>query len=161
MLETERCILNGLRVDDEEDMVRLQTDEEVYRYLGGPKDEASIREGFTAATERGFSPYSWAIRAKDSETFIGIVSLSSHHDGEETELSYLLLPKWWGQGYAQEACQAVLDYAQKELGLQRVIAETQSANERSRRLLVRLGMRYERSLMRFGAEQSIYTTQSG
>lgn len=158
VMETERCVLTELHASDVDHMVQLQTDADVYRYLGGPKQESDVREGFLAAAERGFSPHSWAVRSKDTDAFIGWVTLSEHHDGEDTELSYLLLPDWWGQGYAFEATQALVDYALTELNLPRIVAETQSANKRSLALLERLGMKLERTVERFGAEQSFYTT---
>ena len=89
---------------------------------------------------------------------MGIITLAPHHDGEDTEVSYLLLPEWWGQGYATEAVQAILDHGLANLGLSRIIAETQTANAVSVRLLKRVGMTFERNVERFGAEQSIYTT---
>ncbi len=71
-------------------------------------------------------------------------------------MSYELLPEYWGKGYATEAVEAALGYAFVDLGLERVVAETQAANERSCRLLERLGMKAERKLERFGAKQVIY-----
>jgi ribosomal-protein-alanine N-acetyltransferase len=43
-----------------------------------------------------------------------------------------------------------------DLALPRVLAETQAANHRSRRLLERLGMTATRTAVRFGARQIIY-----
>jgi ribosomal-protein-alanine N-acetyltransferase len=102
----------------------------------------------------------WAIRLKSDGEFVGMVSLGVHHDGTDTEISYLLLPEWWGQGYAKEAVRAVVDLALGDLGLPRVVAETQTANVASCRLLESLGMRLERRVERFGAEQAIYATDN-
>lgn len=54
---------------------------------------------------------------------------------------------------------AVVDYALDDLGLHRIIAETQSANTASCRLLERIGMHRVKTLQRFGAEQIIYSMQ--
>ena len=54
--------------------------------------------------------------------------------------------------------QAVIRYALRDLGLPRVVAETQTANIASCRLLEGLGLRRERTVQRFGAQQAIYVT---
>ncbi len=81
-----------------------------------------------------------------------------HHDKTDPELSYLLLPEWWGQGLATESVRAVLDHAHG-CGAERIVAETQVANAASIRLLTRLGMRFERSVVRFGEAQAIYVSR--
>jgi len=45
-----------------------------------------------------------------------------------------------GQGYATEAARAALDYGFSGLGLQEIVAVTVPANQRSRRVMERLGM---------------------
>ena len=66
------------------------------------------------------------------------------------------MPAAWGAGIGSEAVRAVIDHAFGALGYARLIAETQAANQPSRRLLERLGMRWEREVTRFGAAQAIY-----
>lgn len=159
-LETSRCNLTTPEDTDIEQIVRLYTDARVREFLGGPADADTIRTQFRAIIDVGTTKYLWVIRCKTDRAFIGIVSLTPHHDGTDTEISYQLIPDWWRQGYAQEAVRVVLNYTLKDLALPRVIAETQTANVVSCRLLERVGMRFERSIERFGALQSIYTTTS-
>ena len=158
--ETLRCILSTPETDDVEQVVGLYTDARVREFLGGSADADTIRTQFHSIIDAGTTKNLWVIRCKTDHAFIGVVSLTPHHDGTDTEISYQLLPDWWGQGYAQEALQSVIEYALKDLALPRVIAETQTANLASCRLLERVGMRFERSIERFGAMQSIYTTVS-
>jgi RimJ/RimL family protein N-acetyltransferase len=47
---------------------------------------------------------------------------------------------YWGRGYASEAARAALDYGFGELGLAEIVAVTVPANQRSRRVMERLGM---------------------
>jgi hypothetical protein len=54
----------------------------------------------------------------------------------------------------------ILNFALNELDLAKVVAETQTANKSSCRLLERVGMEWERTISRFGAEQAIYSVQS-
>jgi len=90
---------------------------------------------------------------------VGLVSLDSYHDGINTEISYQLLPEWWNKGLATEVITEVLLLSFNKLKLTKIMAETQSANKASCRLLEKVGMRLERTLIRFGKEQSVYTLE--
>jgi [ribosomal protein S5]-alanine N-acetyltransferase len=86
---------------------------------------------------------------------IGFVSLDQHKDGEDIEVSYILLPEAQGRGLGRAAVASALNEAW-QVGLSRIIAETQSANRRSIHLLTSLGFTPERTLIRFGAEQTLF-----
>ena len=56
------------------------------------------------------------------------------------------MPEFWSTGYALESASAVLSYANKELGLKRIVAITDPYNESSIRLLDKLGFTFERMI---------------
>jgi len=58
----------------------------------------------------------------------------------ETELFYKLGRPYWGQGYATEACHAMIRHAFTDLRLPRLVTVTAAANTESLALLRRLGM---------------------
>jgi RimJ/RimL family protein N-acetyltransferase len=64
-------------------------------------------------------------------------------DHQQAEIGFTFSRDYQGKGLAREAAACVLDYAFNGLGLHRVIAITDCANERSVALLGRLGMRRE------------------
>lgn len=130
---------------------------EVRRYLGGPVDERGFEAGFAAKLSSDTNQLYWIIRQASDNEFMGSVSLDLHHDGVNTEVSYQLLPKWWGRGYATEVVQRIVKYAFEDLGLAKVVAETQIANKASCRLLEKSGMQLEQTVERFGAEQAIFS----
>lgn len=140
---------------DAEPLIRLFMDPSVREYLGGAlsREDAERRvHGIIAGEGDGLVR---AIRS-ESGAAIGLVWLSPHHGGPDTELSFVLLREWWGRGHAFEATSEGLRHAFEVLRLPKVVSQTQSANRRSIALLERLGMTLERRLLRFGAEQSIY-----
>jgi RimJ/RimL family protein N-acetyltransferase len=51
----------------------------------------------------------------------------------------------WGQGYASEGSRALVDKAFRELGVDRVYAETMAVNTASRRVMEKAGLRYLRT----------------
>jgi len=59
------------------------------------------------------------------------------------EIGYVFNPRFYGNGYATEACFAVLDYGFRNLGVLRTVAMCNPLNVRSWRLLERLNMRRE------------------
>lgn len=91
---------------------------------------------------------------RTSTEVIGHVNLEAQAD--RWELSYEFTPAVWGRGIAQEAIQAVLQRLRQQHPDIQVVAETQSANSRSRRLLHRLGFVRVDTYHRMGAEQALY-----
>jgi len=156
MFETKRCVLKLMDQKDLEDVKRLFRDEQVRKYLGGVRDESVIEKSCIEMLEKRENHYYWVIKNKMSQDFIGLVSLDPHHDGETLEVSYQLLPHWWGQGLATEAVQAIIYYGLDELNLNSVVAETRLANSISCKLLEKLGMKEIKRIHRFGNEQIIY-----
>ncbi|MDW8466122.1 MAG: GNAT family N-acetyltransferase [Chloroherpetonaceae bacterium] len=67
--------------------------------------------------------------------------LNPVHTG--VELVYGIETNFWGHGYATEASQAVLRYALQQLHLQRVMAATDQSNVASRKVLEKIGMRFD------------------
>ena len=157
MLETNRCKLLALEEYDYSEVRQLYLNEEVRRFLGGPIDENSYRSRFIDMLHSNGNSYYWVIRRKQDNAFIGLVSLDNHHNDVDMEVSYQILPEWWGLGYATEVVTSIIAYSFQELGLPRVIAETQVANEASCQLLRRVGMKLEEIIERFGSEQAIFS----
>ncbi|MBY6981398.1 GNAT family N-acetyltransferase, partial [Clostridium botulinum] len=99
----------------------------------------------------------WVVRLKDNNEVIGLASLDKHHDGLSTEVSYQFMPQYWGYGYAEEVVRRIIDYAFDELIIKKIVAETQSANKASYKLLKKVGMSLEQIVSRFGTEQYIFS----
>lgn len=160
MLRTTRCLIKLLNKSDINEVKELYTNEKVRRYLGGTYGEEQIKTAIGDMVIKESESLYWVAREIRTNTFIGLVSLSPHHDGHDVELSYQVLPTWWGKGYGLEITQVILHYAFDELSLKRVIAETQLSNIKSCNLLKRLGMKLEKEIERFGAQQCIYSISS-
>lgn len=155
-MNTDRCILERMSSRDYEDVKHLYQDEKVRRYLGGTVDDAHFKPRFDQLCSEPTDASYWVVRHMETLAFMGLISLDPHHDGEAYELSYQLLPQWWGAGYAQEISRAVLHYGFTELGFDKIVAETQAANTASRKLLEKLGMNLVKTLERFGEMQCLY-----
>lgn len=155
-LLTERIMMRSLRFADVLFYCKLSRNKDVRRYLGGPvawrRLVSRFQEDRTSQKDVGL----WLVLRRKTKSRVGIVSISRHKDGEDLELSYQFHPAFCGQGLASEATEAVLQHVFNDIGVQRVIAETQSKNLSSCRLLERLGFGVLERVVRFGAEQEIY-----
>ena len=158
---TSPCILDVIGAVDFPQVVRLYTEPEVRTFLGGPLSRPLAELRARELTVQSDSAKAWGVRRTLTDpTLLGVMVLSTHHDLEDMEVSYLFLPEHWGHGYATGALTQILAHAFGAAGLRRVVAETQSANTASVRLLERLGFLQSRTLVRFGAEQRIYIAES-
>lgn len=134
-------------VDEDAVFLRqLYCDAQVRRYLGGPSGCLDL-----LAQARRVIWYRVICAAGEPA---GSVALSHHCDGG-IEVSYQLLPEYWGQGVARLAVSQALIHGFHTLRLSQVLAETQSRNAPSLRLLARLGFTELRRVQRFGAQQVI------
>jgi len=77
---------------------------------------------------------------------VGLSSVSAEHS--RAELGYWVAKEFWARGYCTEACRALLSYAFRTLGLQRVYASHFPNNPASGRVMEKLGMKREGYLRR-------------
>ena len=155
-MNTERCELRLFSETDESHVKRLYKSEEVRKYLGGTVDDETFKRGFNSMIHSQNSSSYWTVFLKESQEFIGIIFLDTYHDGGNTEVGYQFLPEFWGQGYAWEVVTSVINYGFSELNLDEIVAETQTRNTASCRLLQKVGMTRIGQLERFGEEQSTF-----
>jgi ribosomal-protein-alanine N-acetyltransferase len=146
-LRTARLRLRAWRASDREPFARMNADPRVMEHFPAPLAAAEsdallerIRAHFAA---RGFGL--WAVEVPGGPDFIGFVGLSVP-DFEAAftpcvEVGWRLAAEHWGRGYATEAARAALAFGFGSLGLPEVVSFTVAANERSRRVMERLGMR--------------------
>lgn len=96
------------------------------------------------APSSGGEWYQPAIELKSTGEVIGDVAfLRKRQDSRQATLGYTLAQAYWHQGYASEAVRAIMDYLFAELDLHRIIADCDSENSASVKLLERLGFRRE------------------
>lgn len=128
----------------------LFTNNKIREYLGGVLSDVLARERVDAMVAHP-PAHHWVIKSNGGD-YIGNVSLTGYYDGVSTEISYALLPEFWGKGYASEAIQWVLKNTENE----RLLAETQLKNLASIELLKKLNFSQIGQIERFGQQQAIY-----
>lgn len=151
MITTERLRLRRLTLADAPFIVRVLNEPSFIHYIGDrgvrtvADAEKYLRLGPLASYERhGFGLYLVELLA--SAEPIGICGLLKRDELDDVDVGFSLQPAYWSRGYAFEAASAVIAYARETLGLQRLVAITSMHNERSGRLLGRLGFAFERTI---------------
>ncbi|MEP2577841.1 MAG: GNAT family N-acetyltransferase [Roseibium sp.] len=158
-METDRLCLRPVIWRDFWFYCRLMSHPDVRRHLGGPVTWRRWYSRFRQHLTRQEGSGAWVVTLTGSGGALGLVELTPHKDGKDWEVSYQFRPSSWGQGMAREAVSAAIKHGLEDVGLARIVAETQSANTASCRLLGRLGLVESHRVHRFGAEQIIFTTQ--
>lgn len=148
-LETPRLVLRRLEVTDANFLVGLLNQPSFLKYIGDrgvrtAEDAARyLREGPFAMYEKyGFGL--WHVSRKEDGAELGMCGLLKRDNLPDADIGYAFLPEFWGQGYAAEATQAVMQHAARKFGLARVIAIVSEGNDPSIRVLEKLGMTFER-----------------
>jgi RimJ/RimL family protein N-acetyltransferase len=148
-LKTDRLRLRQWRDADLAPFAALNADPEVMRYFPGPLTRAQSDElaGYVHAgiEENGWGL--WAVEVCDGPPFIGFVGLNratfESHFTPATEVGWRLARAHWGHGYATEAAGAAVSFGFEQLGLDEVVSFTAGTNERSIRVMRRLGMTHD------------------
>jgi RimJ/RimL family protein N-acetyltransferase len=145
-LTTARLLLRQWRDADLAPFAALNADPEVMRYFAAPLTRAQsgafVKRAYSTIYQDGWGL--WAVEVRDGAPFIGFVGLNSPgfeaHFTPALEVGWRLDRAHWGHGYATEGASAALTFAFEELGLGEVVSFTTVGNERSRRVMERLGM---------------------
>ena len=146
-LRTSQLVLRPWRDEDIADFAEMSADPVVMEYLL-PLSERGLSADTWVARKRahwdehGFGQ--WVVELPGEASFIGVVGLETvsydAHFTPAVEVAWRLVRAYWGRGYATEAAKAALDYGFGEVGLGEIVALTVPANQRSRRVMERLGM---------------------
>lgn len=145
---TARLALTEFTTTDAAFIVRLLNDPDWIRFIGDrnvrSEDDARayLECGPLAMYARnGFGL--WRVTRRDDGMPVGMCGLIKRDTLPDVDVGFAFLPAYRGQGYAVEAATAALALAAERYGLARVIAIVSPDNERSRRLLTKLGMTFE------------------
>lgn len=149
ILRTDRLRLRLVTEDDAPFYLALVNDPAFIAHIGDRQlrtvDAArrGLIEGPIAMQEKyGHSLY--LVERLDDGTPLGLLGLVKRDTLEYVDIGYAFLPAHRGCGYAFEAGQAVVHHA-AALGIRRLAAITTPGNTASIALLLRLGLRFERS----------------
>ena len=146
-LETSRLRLRPLAAPDLPDLIRLDSDPEVMRYVGSPAGvrppaeiEERARTRIRESEDGTHAPLGfWRVEGRADRVFHGLAALIRMPTGEDVEVAYRLARSAWGHGLATEAAGALVAHGFGPVGLPRLVAVTYPDNHASQRVLDKLG----------------------
>ena len=166
LLRTPRLTMREFTPADFDDLLRLDSDPRVLKYINGGKPMSGAE--VEAAVKRVTGYYAlypglgvWRASRRDDGAFVGWYCLKYCPPTTEVEVGYRLLFEAWGKGYATEGARALVDYGFDRLGVTRIIGVTHPDNKASQHVLRKSGLSdsgwgryYNRRLRLFVAESS-------
>ena len=147
ILETERCVVKELSLDDLDGLFELYADDGMDAYtepLYPYEEEKEFQRAYIENMYRYFGYGLWLVFSKETGELIGRAGLEHREYDEEIELElgYIIGTKHQGKGYATEVCEAILDYAKENCGFERMNALIEDGNEVSVFLAKKLGFEH-------------------
>jgi RimJ/RimL family protein N-acetyltransferase len=152
-VETPRLVLRRFSMADADNLVSLDADPDVMRFVTGgiPTSRDEIVDEFLPAFLGYYERYEgygfWAVIEKSTGEFMGWFHFRPREDAApgEVELGYRLRKSAWGKGYATEGSRALIRKGFTEFGVQRVVAEAMAVNTASRRVMEKAGLKLVRT----------------
>jgi RimJ/RimL family protein N-acetyltransferase len=144
MFETKRLRVRRLTPDDFDAMYAVYSDRDAMRWVddGQPICQERCRQWIEVTQQnyarRGYGMSTAELLCDDSVVgFCGLV----HPRGQATaEVKYALLRTHWGQGFATEMAQGMIDFGHQQFGIKQIIATIARENVASQRVIEKVGM---------------------
>ena len=148
-LQTSRLVLRRAEKNDADPMFRnWASDSAVTKFLTWQAYD-SVRKverfiGHQLDNYKRNDFYDWFIECKAVNEAIGSIGFVNCDESTGSfEVGYVIGRAWWGLGIASEALSAVMEYAFRQLGANRIYAQHDTSNPRSGRVLAKCGMTCE------------------
>ena len=152
ILETERLILSEATENDAEFMLDLLNQPSFIKYIGD-RNVRTVEEAKNFIETRyqksyqdnGYGLYLVETKSKikDQRSKIGVCGFVKRDNFEYADIGFAFLPQFEGKGYAFESAAAIMKYGEKTLGFKQVLAITTQDNERSGKLLEKVGFKFD------------------
>ena len=150
LLETERLVLSGWRLDQIDDLYRLHGDPTVAKFLTGhgqPWTQDAMDKALRHWIELFERQKMGKLRVtrKADGVLLGRCGFGTYGPEEIPEIGYSLFPEFWGNGYATEAAMATRDWYWRETDRPYFIGVADPRNDASLHVLRKLGGVYTHS----------------
>lgn len=161
---TPRMKLSSVKKIEVDELHQIWIQPEVRKYLWDdliiPKTQTEeiVNQSLSAFRNQKYGL--WVARLINEQAIIGFTGYWQFFDPPQTQLLYGLLSQYWGQGFATEMSQAMVNYGFQEYNFKTIYASTDLDNKASLSVLERLGMKYIKQENIDGKETTFYQLES-
>jgi RimJ/RimL family protein N-acetyltransferase len=143
IFESERLIVRKLILSDLNSFHEMQSNVKVMQFADGEVKSLSehkieIKELINKYDIVDNDFWIYAIERKDDSRFLGTLALVK--DGEDDEIGYRFLEKYWNKGYGFEICKATISHC-KQIGLEKIVGYVVDENIASAKILKKLNFK--------------------
>lgn len=148
---SDRLLFRSLNLEDIALWMPFFNQQDYHRFLGQDiskpaqeRAEVWIQRQIQRKNEGTFGQL--AVIEKCSGEFIGVGGIIHRelYGNDDLEITYSLLPEFWGKGYARELAKNFIDYAKQETGSESVMSMIHPENEASKKVAQANGLSFDR-----------------
>lgn len=158
--DTERLRLIPTSIDDADFLLVLLNSPKWLKYIGDRKVE-TIEDAITYIQNRmnpqlerlGFGNYTVSLKSNNQK--IGICGLYDRKGLEGLDIGFAFLPEFEKKGYAFESAYKLLEVAVEKFKIKEISAITTEDNSESQKLLVKLGLQFEKKFFLEGDSEEL------
>lgn len=158
--ETERLLLRPVREEDADFVLKLVNSPKFLQFIGD-REVRSLKQATIYIRQKmlsqlyrlGFGHYA-VIRKKDG-VLLGTCGLHDREGLEGVDIGFAFLPQYERQGYAFESAERLKKAALEDFGLRQILGITSKTNGASQKLLEKLGLKFERTIILPNEEEEI------
>jgi RimJ/RimL family protein N-acetyltransferase len=161
ILETERLRLREFILSDADFIVALLNSPGWLKYIGDrnvrttEQATAYLQNNLLKSYEvNGYG--SWLVEKKDNGQAIGSCGIINRETLETPDIGYAFLPEHTDLGYAYECAAATMSFAKEQLHIPKISAIVAPANERSVKLLKKIGLHYVKTFCMPNSQEELH-----
>lgn len=159
-IETERLRISELTIEDTPFFFDLVNDPDWKRFIGD-RNVNTLQDAEDYLTGRIIPSYKkwgfgfYLVTEKESNLSIGVSGFIDRDGLDFVDVGFAFLPIGRGKGYGYESTKALMEYGEKTLQFDTILAIANKDNERSHNLLKKLGFRFSKHIILNGEGQEI------
>ena len=157
ILQTERLIIRKFKPDDLASLIDMFAYPEVMRYLG-PRRALTEDEAQKWLTDILLQQEDmltrYAVVLRETDELIGVAGLRDEEGIKD--FGYYFRKRFWGKGYAIEACSAILDHIENTLNIRDYQVFIADENINSIKMIQKLGMRAADGIIKSTEQGHLY-----
>lgn len=175
-METKRLYIHSYKENDFENCVSLYGNKSITKYFdhGDPRSRNEVASLVRERGNRHFingEPFGlFSIFRKEDMAFLGQIDLLPSYDYGVAEIGFILNDRYHNQGYCTEAVKAFLfDYVEElnyrnfncfHLPVTKIIGTVHPENLSSKKIFIKMGMKFDKLETRFGNPRLWYSIQT-